>query len=197
MDFSEWADPAARPDFAKAVETVRSLGVQMEETKLPDFPYGPTIGTIISSEASAIFEPLIQSGDVNQLADQKQIAGLKAGLEIPAKDYLKAMRIRSLMQEAIRTLFDEYRRVARALAPRTRAENHAAAGSSVERPADAEGARAYGSDPGREFGGSSGIVAPVRIRRWNADCDSTGGPAVFGEFAADHRKVFSGTHGLA
>jgi aspartyl-tRNA(Asn)/glutamyl-tRNA(Gln) amidotransferase subunit A len=108
VDFSEWADPAARPDFAKALETVRSLGVQMEETKLPDFPYGPTIGTIISSEASAIFEPLIQSGDVNQLADQKQIAGLKAGLEIPAKDYLKAMRIRSLIQEGLRTLLDDY-----------------------------------------------------------------------------------------
>jgi aspartyl-tRNA(Asn)/glutamyl-tRNA(Gln) amidotransferase subunit A len=108
VDFSEWADPAARPDFAKAVETVRSLGVQMEETKLPDFPYSPTIGTIISAEASAIFEPLIQSGNVDQLADQKQIAGLKAGLEIPAKDYLKAMRIRSLIQEGLRTLLDDY-----------------------------------------------------------------------------------------
>jgi aspartyl-tRNA(Asn)/glutamyl-tRNA(Gln) amidotransferase subunit A len=108
VDFSDWADPTARPDFAKAVETIRSLGVQMEETKLPDFPYGPTIGTIISSEASAVFETLIQSGDVNQLADQKQIAGLKAGLEIPAKDYLKAMRIRSLIQEGLRTLLDDY-----------------------------------------------------------------------------------------
>jgi len=107
IDFAEWADPAARPDFAKAIETVRSLGVQLVETKLPEFPYGPVIGTIISSEASSIFEPLIQSGNVDQLADQKQIAGLKAGLEITAKDYLKAMRIRSLMQEGIRTLFDD------------------------------------------------------------------------------------------
>jgi aspartyl-tRNA(Asn)/glutamyl-tRNA(Gln) amidotransferase subunit A len=107
VDFSEWADPAARPDFAKAIETVRSLGVQLVETKLPEFPYGQVIGTIISSEASSIFEPLIQSGNVDQLADQKQIAGLKAGLEITAKDYLKAMRIRSLMQEGLRTLFDD------------------------------------------------------------------------------------------
>jgi aspartyl-tRNA(Asn)/glutamyl-tRNA(Gln) amidotransferase subunit A len=108
VDFSEWADPAARPDFTKALETVRSLGVQMVETKLPEFPYGPVIGTIISSEAAAIFEPLIQSGNVDQLADQKQIAGLKAGLEIPAKDYLKAMRIRSLIQDAVRVLFDDF-----------------------------------------------------------------------------------------
>ena len=107
VDFSEWADPAARSDFAKALETVRSLGVQMVETKLPEFPYGPAIGTIISSEASAVFEPLIQSGRVDELADQKQIAGLKAGLEIPAKDYLKAMRIRSLIQEAFRDIFGD------------------------------------------------------------------------------------------
>jgi aspartyl-tRNA(Asn)/glutamyl-tRNA(Gln) amidotransferase subunit A len=41
---------------------------------------------------------------VDQLADQHQIAGLKAGLEIPAKDYLKAMRIRALIQEAFHDL---------------------------------------------------------------------------------------------
>ena len=105
VDFAEWADPAARADFAKALETMRSLGVQLIETKLPEFPYGPVISTIISSEALSVFEPLIQSGKVDELADQKQIAGLKAGLEIPAKDYLKAMRIRSLMQEAFRDLF--------------------------------------------------------------------------------------------
>jgi aspartyl-tRNA(Asn)/glutamyl-tRNA(Gln) amidotransferase subunit A len=104
VDFDEWAEPAARPDFAKALETIRGLGLQVVETKLPDFPYGPVIGTIISSEGSAIFEPLILSGKVDELADQKQIAGLKAGLEIPAKDYLKAMRIRSLIQAAFREL---------------------------------------------------------------------------------------------
>ncbi len=105
VDFDEWADPAARPDFTKALDTIRGLGVQVTEAKLPAFPYGPVIGTIISSEASAIFEPLIQSGKVDELADPKQIAGLKAGLEIPAKDYLKAMRIRSLIQSQFREIF--------------------------------------------------------------------------------------------
>ena len=105
VDFEEWADPAARPDFSKAIETIRSLGVKMAATSLPDFPYGPAISTIISSEGSAAFEPLILSGKVDQLADQRQIAGLKAGLEITAKDYLKAMRIRRLIQEGFRSVF--------------------------------------------------------------------------------------------
>jgi aspartyl-tRNA(Asn)/glutamyl-tRNA(Gln) amidotransferase subunit A len=103
-DFSEAVDPAARADYAKALETIRSLGVHLTETKLPEFPFGSVIGTIISAEGSAVFEPLIKSGKVDELADQHQIAGLKAGLEIPAKDYLKAMRIRSLIQEAFRDL---------------------------------------------------------------------------------------------
>jgi aspartyl-tRNA(Asn)/glutamyl-tRNA(Gln) amidotransferase subunit A len=104
VDFNEGVDPAARADYAKALETIRSLGVQVTEAKMPDFPYSPVIGTIISSEGSAVFEQLIKSGKVDQLADQHQIAGLKAGLEIPANEYLKAMRIRSLIVEAFHDL---------------------------------------------------------------------------------------------
>ncbi len=107
VDFDEAAEPAARPDFAKALQTIRSLGVQVTEVKLPDFPYGPIISTIISAEAASIFEPLIRSGKVDELSDPKQVAGLKAGLEIPATDYLKAMRIRSLIQSAFSDLLDD------------------------------------------------------------------------------------------
>lgn len=104
VDFEEAVDPAARGDYAKALDTLRSLGLQVAETKLPGFPYGPMISTIISAEGSAVFEPLIKSGRVDQLADSYQIAGLKAGLQVPANEYLKAMRIRALMQDAFRDL---------------------------------------------------------------------------------------------
>ncbi len=65
VDFSEGADPAARADYAKALETIRSLGVQVTEAKLPEFPYGAVISTIISSEAACNFRasrPKRQSG---------------------------------------------------------------------------------------------------------------------------------------
>jgi aspartyl-tRNA(Asn)/glutamyl-tRNA(Gln) amidotransferase subunit A len=104
VDFNEGVDPAARGDYAKALETIRSLGVQVTEAKLPEFPYSAVIGTIISAEGSAVFEPLIKSGKVDELADQHQIAGLKAGLEIPANEYLKAMRIRELIRTAFHDL---------------------------------------------------------------------------------------------
>jgi aspartyl-tRNA(Asn)/glutamyl-tRNA(Gln) amidotransferase subunit A len=106
-DFSEWPDDAARPAYQQAFETMRGLGATMVETKLPDFPYGALIGAIISADAASVFEPLISSGRVEELADQKQIAGLKAGLETPAHVYLKAMRVRKLAQEAIFKLFGD------------------------------------------------------------------------------------------
>jgi aspartyl-tRNA(Asn)/glutamyl-tRNA(Gln) amidotransferase subunit A len=105
VDFDEWAEPAARRDLAAAFEQIRGLGVQIREVTLPDLPYSAMASTIIAAEGSTIFEELITSGRVNELADQKQIAGLKAGLEIPATEYLRAMRIRSVVQQAFREIF--------------------------------------------------------------------------------------------
>jgi aspartyl-tRNA(Asn)/glutamyl-tRNA(Gln) amidotransferase subunit A len=106
-DFTGWAEESARPAFQQTLDVVRGLGARMVETRLPDFPYQPMIRTIISADAASVFEPLITSGKVDELADQKQIAGLKAGLEIPAGLYLKAMRVRRLAQQEIFRLFGE------------------------------------------------------------------------------------------
>jgi aspartyl-tRNA(Asn)/glutamyl-tRNA(Gln) amidotransferase subunit A len=107
-DFAERTEPAARPAFEQALAVIRETGAQLIETKLPDLPYGVLTSTIISVEGSSIFEPLISSGKVDELADAKQIAGLKSGLEIAAKDYLKAMRIRTLVQQKVRRMFGEF-----------------------------------------------------------------------------------------
>ena len=105
VDFAEWAQPSARAAFQQALGVIRETGAKLIETKLPDLPYGPLTSTIISAEGSSVFEPLISSGKVDELADAKQIAGLRAGLEISANDYLKAMRIRTIVKHKIRRLF--------------------------------------------------------------------------------------------
>lgn len=104
-DFEEFADESARPAFREALAVILGMGFRVREVELPELPYGPVTAIIIGAEGSAVFEPLIRSGRVEELADPEQIAGLKAGLEIPAKDYLKAMRIRSLVQQEFRKLF--------------------------------------------------------------------------------------------
>lgn len=105
VDVEGWAVPSARPAFQAAMDVVRGLGVRMVEIGLPDLPYNLVAGAVISTEGSAVFQPLIESGKVDELADQKQIAGLKAGLDVAARDYLKAMRIRSIVGEELRKLF--------------------------------------------------------------------------------------------
>jgi aspartyl-tRNA(Asn)/glutamyl-tRNA(Gln) amidotransferase subunit A len=107
IDFSSRPDANVRPVLSQAFETVKALGIPMLEKKLPDFPYGAMTGAIIGAEEASIFEQFITSGQVDQLADPEQIAGLKARLDMPAKDYLKAMRIRTLMQHEFRKLFSE------------------------------------------------------------------------------------------
>ncbi|PWU00873.1 MAG: amidase [Terriglobia bacterium] len=105
VDFAEWADPAARPAFEAAVSVLKESGVQLVEAKLPDFRYGPLISTVIGAEEASVFETLIRGEQVDQLADPEQIAGLKANLDIPAVAYLKAMRVRRLIQDAFQKLF--------------------------------------------------------------------------------------------
>ncbi len=105
IDFAEWPDEPLRPAFGNALSVVKSFCPQMVETKIPDLPYGPVIGAIIDSEGASIFEQLIRSGRVDQLADQSQIDGLKASMTYSALDYLKAMRIRTQIRDAFRELF--------------------------------------------------------------------------------------------
>jgi aspartyl-tRNA(Asn)/glutamyl-tRNA(Gln) amidotransferase subunit A len=107
VDFTDRADPSARAAFAAALEVIKQTGVQLVEPKWPPFPYGAVLSTILAAEEASIFESLIVSGKVDELADKPQIAGLKAAMDVSAKDYLKAMRIRRLIQEEFSKLFAE------------------------------------------------------------------------------------------
>ncbi len=106
-DFADRAEPSARAAFQAALAVVKQSGAALVESRLPPFPYGEVLTGILTAEMASIFEPLIASGKVDQLVDQRQIAGLKASLDFPAKDYLKAMRVRRLIQDAFSRLFGE------------------------------------------------------------------------------------------
>ena len=105
VDFEDGAELAAQPALRAAFEVIKSLGMKLKEIQLPEFPYGALVGTIIAGEAGSIFEDLIRSGKVDQLADPHQIVGLKAMLDLPATEYLRAMRVRTLVKQAFHDLF--------------------------------------------------------------------------------------------
>ena len=104
-DDLDWADTDSRPALEAAMRVVRELGARVVEVSLPDLPYGSLTDIIIGSEGGAVFESLITSGKVDDLADPSQAAGLKANLGVLAKDYLRAMRIRSVVKQQLRELF--------------------------------------------------------------------------------------------
>ena len=104
-DDLEWAAASAKPAFEAAMNVLRASGVRMVQVALPDLPYGSLADIVIGAEGASVFEPLIASGKIADLADPSQTASLRANLEIPAKDYLRAMRIRSLLKQQFRDLF--------------------------------------------------------------------------------------------
>jgi len=91
--------------FAAALQAVKALGVNLKEITLPDFPYGAVADTISRGDRVSIFEDFVRSGQVDQLADPAQIAWLKESMDLSAREYLRAQRIRSLIQDGFRSLF--------------------------------------------------------------------------------------------
>jgi aspartyl-tRNA(Asn)/glutamyl-tRNA(Gln) amidotransferase subunit A len=104
VDFERSA-PEGQAAFKAAMEVMKSLGAKFKEVEIPDFPYGALVETVIGAEAASIFEDFIRGEKIEQMADRAQAATLKTALDIPAIDYLKAMRIRSLVRGAFREMF--------------------------------------------------------------------------------------------
>ena len=105
IDFDEAAAPEMRAGLQEALKLVKSLGMRMKEVEIPDFPYTALVSMIIATEGASAFEDFVRSGKVNEVTDHRQAQGLKANLDIPAVDYLRAMRVRSLVKQAFRDLF--------------------------------------------------------------------------------------------
>ena len=174
----------------------KEMGVQLIETKLPQFPYGPILSTILSAEMGSIFEPLIASGKVDELADKPQIAGLKASLDVAAKDYLKAMRVRRLIQVAFSKVFAE---VDVLLAP-----GRPGPATRIDQPIGGGTPGPPLADPGftsiipaGNLAGLPALVLPVRVRRQSARGPASRRRAVFGKYAAGDWEAVSGCDGLA
>jgi aspartyl-tRNA(Asn)/glutamyl-tRNA(Gln) amidotransferase subunit A len=107
-DFERQGDSEVDKAYAAALGVLRKLGAELKETELPDLPYGAVANTLISAEGAAIFRPLIETGKVQELVDERQKAGLIASLSLPATDYLDACRIRSEILSAMGHLFEQF-----------------------------------------------------------------------------------------
>lgn len=102
------ATPEAKRALERGMAELRTIVPKVTRAVLPtDLPYGPMVGTIYGAEGATIFGELIDSGRVDELTDKRQAAGLKHGSEIPARDYLQAQRLRTILIERFRALFED------------------------------------------------------------------------------------------
>lgn len=94
----------------RTLEVLRSLGVKLVPIKLPDrYPIG-ALSLILTAEAATAFDELTRSGRVDQMVRQMENAWpnvFRQGELIPAVEYIRANRIRTLvMQEMERLMSD-------------------------------------------------------------------------------------------
>jgi aspartyl-tRNA(Asn)/glutamyl-tRNA(Gln) amidotransferase subunit A len=107
-DSFEKAQPEVRDNFLRSLDVLKRFATLDMNVSLPDFPYGPAVGTIVDAEGASAFRDLIESGRVRELANQNDRVGGYSALLVTAVDYLHAMRLRAPMRRAWGEFFEKY-----------------------------------------------------------------------------------------
>lgn len=103
----QWA--RRQPIYEAALETYRRAGATLVPIALPTLP-APAIYAVLNAEAGAMFDELVRSGAINELADKGpngRANQLRATRFIPAVEYIRAQRVRTLLGRAMNELFDD------------------------------------------------------------------------------------------
>jgi aspartyl-tRNA(Asn)/glutamyl-tRNA(Gln) amidotransferase subunit A len=100
-----------------ALQVLRQAGAQVNEARLPEGPFEDAANVIISVEGASAFASLIESGRVAELDDPLgKIAGY-ANEQLSASDYLRAVRVRGILQKKMDALFEGFDVLAAASLP--------------------------------------------------------------------------------
>jgi aspartyl-tRNA(Asn)/glutamyl-tRNA(Gln) amidotransferase subunit A len=108
LDFAKSGEREVEAAFDRALADLRSAGVALEETTLPELPFEPVAGLVIRAEAASAFEELFKDGRVRGMADPWAAISLASARPITAGDYVKALRIRAVCQSAMADFFSRW-----------------------------------------------------------------------------------------
>ena len=97
----EGIQPEVAANFTAALRALGRTIEVVEDVELPDFPWGVVTGLVITAEASSAFDDLINSGRIHELTAPEDRTGGYPAIAISARDYLRAMRARRLMNRAL------------------------------------------------------------------------------------------------
>lgn len=102
---TEKVQPEVRENFEASLKALGDRVVITRDVTWPDFPWGPAVGAIVTSEGASAFLDLLQSGKASELKCPADRTGGYSGLLYPAVDYLQAMRLRRPMRRAANELY--------------------------------------------------------------------------------------------
>ncbi len=104
------APAASKVLLEAALDVYRQAGATLVPISMPDLPAG-ALYALLNAEAGAMFDELVRSGGINEMAD-KGVNGranqLRAARFIPAVDYIRAQRVRTLLLHQVSALFDTH-----------------------------------------------------------------------------------------
>jgi aspartyl-tRNA(Asn)/glutamyl-tRNA(Gln) amidotransferase subunit A len=107
-DSYDKAQPEVKENFLRSLEVLKKFATIEMDVKLPDFPYGAAVGTIVAAEGASAFRELIESGRVQELASPNGRTGGYSASLVTAVDYLHAMRLRAPMRRAWKEMFSKF-----------------------------------------------------------------------------------------
>lgn len=103
--------PSVQPDVGAATdaafETLRRAGAAIVDVQLPDGPWEMAAVVTVQVEGASAFEDLIESGRVSELDDPGSRIGGYVNRSVPGTDYLRAQRLRTVLQQKADALFEE------------------------------------------------------------------------------------------
>lgn len=97
-----------KPLYDAALQTYRDRGATLTPVTLPDLP-AASVYAMLNAEAGAMFDELVRSGTINELADKGsngRANQLRATRFIPAVDYIRAQRVRTLLVQQTSALLE-------------------------------------------------------------------------------------------
>jgi len=102
----------AQPGVIAAAEAARksleAAGAKVTDAKLPEGPWEAAAGVIVAAEGASAFDDLIASGRCLELTDPLGKIGGFVNQQMSSTDYLRAQRVRAVLQKKMAEMMREY-----------------------------------------------------------------------------------------
>ena len=102
------AQPGVLAAAGEARKALEAAGARVTDVKLPEGPWEAAAGVIVSVEGASAFDDLISSGRCLELTDPLGKIGGFINQQISGADYLRAQRVRGVLQRKMAELFRGY-----------------------------------------------------------------------------------------